>query len=59
MRKNICHNNTCDNKRYSTYITCGIDFGFNGSWCIIDLSQGDTLINLTCLFAFLVPLSIG
>ena len=40
-------------------IACGIESTFDKFWCVIGLSQDDILMDSTCLFALLVPLSIG
>ena len=41
------------------YMTYGIKYNSNESQCVMDMCQGDILMDLTCLFALLVPLSIG
>ena len=39
------------------YVVCDIESSFDGSQSIIDLFQGDILIDSICLFVLLIPLS--
>ena len=41
------------------YIACGIESSFDVFNCVIDLSQDSIIMDSICLFALLVPLSIG